>query len=175
MNSVPEEKNNEASLISPDYVRISMAAAIELGLKPGRISGCSCDCINLLQNYPQGCYANCTYCGLARERPGAAEDNSFIRVDWPLYPTDLVAEKIGELERKKEVGRVCVAQVQDHRANMDLVDMISRVRLQAPDVPISALVTATLLNDEWLMQIKDAGADIIGAVSYTHLTLPTKA
>ena len=162
MNSVPEEKNNEASLISPDYVRISMAAAIELGLKPGRISGCSCDCINLLQNYPQGCYANCTYCGLARERPGAAEDNSFIRVDWPLYPTDLVAQKIGELERKKEVGRVCVAQVQDHRANMDLVDMISRVRLQAPDVPISALVTATLLNDEWLMQIKDAGADIIG-------------
>ena len=50
MNSVPAEKNNEASLISPDYVRISMAAAIELGLKPGRISCCSCDCINLLQN-----------------------------------------------------------------------------------------------------------------------------
>jgi hypothetical protein len=25
--------------ISPDYVRISMAAAIELGLKPGRIHG----------------------------------------------------------------------------------------------------------------------------------------
>ena len=84
MNSVPEEKKNEASLISPDYVRISMAAAIELGLKTGLISGCSCDCINLLQNYPQGCYANCTYCGLARERPGIAEDNSFIRVDWPL-------------------------------------------------------------------------------------------
>ena len=60
MNSEPEEIHNEASHISPDYVRISMAAAIELGLKPGCISGCSCDCINLLQNYPQGCYANCT-------------------------------------------------------------------------------------------------------------------
>ena len=92
MNSVPEEKNNEASLISPDYVRISMAAAIEIGLKPGRISGCRCDCINLLQNYPQGCYANCTYCGLARERPGIAEDNSFIRVVWTLYTSDLGAE-----------------------------------------------------------------------------------
>ena len=157
-----KDKNNEASQISPDYVRISMAAAIELGLRPGRISCCNCDCINLLQNYPQGCYANCTYCGLARERPGIAEDNSFIRVDWPLYPTDLVAEKIGELERKKEVGRVCVAQVQDHRANKDLVDMISRVHIRAPYVPISALVTATLLNDEWLTQIKEAGADIIG-------------
>jgi biotin synthase len=40
--------------ISPDYVRISMAAAIELGLKPGRIHGCGCGCINLLQNYPEG-------------------------------------------------------------------------------------------------------------------------
>ena len=30
--------------ISPDYVRISMAAAIELGLKPGRIHGCGCGC-----------------------------------------------------------------------------------------------------------------------------------
>ena len=113
----------EASQISPDYVRISMAAAIELGLKPGRISGCRCNCINLLQNYPQGCYANCTYCGLARDRPGAAKENSFIRVTWPLFPTDLVAEKIGLIEKKKKVGRVCIAQVQDHRANKDLIDI----------------------------------------------------
>ncbi len=161
-HSASEVKLDEASRISPDYVRISMAAAIELGLKPGRINGCSCNCINLLQNYPQGCYANCTYCGLARERPGAAQDNSFIRVGWPLFPTDLVAEKIAELENRKGVGRVCVAQVQDHRANRDLVDMTSRVRRQAPEVPISALVTATLLNDDWLSRIKDAGADIIG-------------
>ena len=61
-----------------------MAAAIELGLKPGRmIRGCSCGCINLLQTYPHGCAANCSYCGLARERPGLAEDNTFIRVSWP--------------------------------------------------------------------------------------------
>ena len=156
------ENLSEENQISPDYVRISMAAAIELGLKPGQISGCRCNCINLLQNYPQGCYANCTYCGLARERPGAAEDNSFIRVAWPLFPTDLVAEKIGELEKSKGVGRVCVAQVQDHRANRDLIDMTSRVRSKAPEVPISALVTATLLNEDWLKQIQDAGADIIG-------------
>ena len=152
----------EASQISPDYVRISMAAAIELGLKPGRISGCRCNCINLLQNYPQGCYANCTYCGLARDRPGAAKENSFIRVTWPLFPTDLVAEKIGLIEKKKKVGRVCIAQVQDHRANKDLIDITSKVRQQAPDVPISALVTATLLNEDWLKKIKNAGADIIG-------------
>ncbi|MDP7436894.1 MAG: hypothetical protein QGH91_03655, partial [Candidatus Marinimicrobia bacterium] len=102
--------------ISPDYVRISMAAAIELGLKPGRIHGCGCGCINLLQNYPEGCFANCSYCGLARERPGLAEENSFIRVDWPLFSTDLIAEKIAEKEAENTVGRVCISQVQDHRA-----------------------------------------------------------
>ena len=78
-------ERSEATKLSPDYVRISAAAAIELGLKPGRLHRCNCGCINLLQNYPEGCFANCSYCGLARERPGIAELNTFIRVDWPLY------------------------------------------------------------------------------------------
>lgn len=160
--TVPSDQQAEQYQISPEYVRISMAAAIELGLRPGRINRCGCSCINLLQNYPEGCYANCTYCGLARERPGVPEDNTFIRVAWPLYPTDLVAEKIAEHEDKVGVGRVCIAQVQDHRAYDDLVDMTRRVKRQAPEVPLSALVSATTLNEERLHVIKDAGADIIG-------------
>ena len=135
--------------MSPEWVRISMAAAIELGLKPGKIAGCGCGCINLLQNYPQGCAANCSYCGLARERPGAAEENTFIRVSWPLFPTDLVAEKIAEREKELPlgVGRVCIAQVHDGRAYRDLIDMTERVHKAAPEVPISALVSAGLLNE----------------------------
>jgi biotin synthase-related radical SAM superfamily protein len=160
--TIPSNQQAEEFQISPDYVRISMAAAIELGLKPGRINRCNCNCINLLQNYPEGCYANCTYCGLARERPGHPEDNTFIRVAWPLYPTDLVAEKIAEHEEKVGVGRVCIAQVQDHRAYDDLVEMTKRVKRQAPAVPLSALVSATTLNEERLHVIKEAGADIIG-------------
>ena len=64
--TIPSDQQAEYYQISPEYVRISMAAAIELGLKPGRIHRTHCDCINLLQNYPEGCYANCSYCGLAR-------------------------------------------------------------------------------------------------------------
>lgn len=148
---------------SPDYVRISMAAAMELGLKPGRmLRNTRCGCINLLQNYSEGCYANCSYCGLARERPGVPEENTFIRVSWPLYPTDEVAAKIAEKEASDGVGRVCISQVQDHRATRDLVDMTGRVHRAAPKVPISALVSATTLNEEKLRTIKEAGADIIG-------------
>jgi biotin synthase-related radical SAM superfamily protein len=160
--TIPLSEQAEHFQISPEYVRISMAAAIELGLKAGRIERASCDCINLLQNYPEGCYANCTYCGLARERPGLPEDNSFIRVSWPLYPTNLIAEKIAAREAKKEVGRVCVSQVQDSRANDDMMEIIRRVHDKAPQVPIAALVSATLLNEEKLLEIRAAGVDIIG-------------
>ncbi len=160
--TLPYHLQAEELQISPDYVRISMAAAIELGLKPGRINRCNCGCINLLQNYPEGCYANCTYCGLARERPGTPEDNTFIRVAWPLYPTDLVAEKIAEKEANGGVGRVCISQVQDHRAYADLVDMCERVHRAAPRVPLSALVSATTLTEERLHRIKEVGVDIIG-------------
>jgi biotin synthase len=145
---------------SPDHVRVSMAAAMTLGLKPGRMfRGATCDCVNLLETYPAGCYANCTYCGLARERPGPARDNTFIRVGWPLFATDLVAEAVAD--NLARVGRVCVAMVQDRRAAADLVEITRRIRRRS-DVPISALVTATLLDESRLCAIRDAGADIVG-------------
>jgi biotin synthase len=146
--------------ISPEYVRISMAAAITLGLKKGRTyRDAVCRCVNLLLNYPEGCYANCTYCGLARERPGVPTDNTFIRVAWPLYPTDLVVERIAA--RDGAIGRVCIAQVQDKRAYPDLLEVARRIRRRS-DVPISALVSATLLDEEKLHAIRDVGVDIIG-------------
>jgi biotin synthase len=145
---------------SPDHVRVSTAAAMTLGLRPGRmLRNATCDCVNLLESYPAGCYANCTYCGLARERPGRARANSFIRVGWPLFPTDLVADAVAEARAR--VGRVCVAMVQDQRAYPDLVEITRRIRRRS-DVPISALVTATLLDAARLEAIRDAGADIVG-------------
>jgi biotin synthase len=145
---------------SPGHVRVSRAAAMTLGLVSGRmLRGATCDCVNLLENYPAGCYANCTYCGLARERPGLAEDNTFIRVGWPVHPTDLVAEAVARHEDR--VGRVCVAMVQYGRAWTDLVEIIGRVRRRS-GVPISALVTATMLDERRLLAIRNAGADIVG-------------
>lgn len=150
----------EETLPSPEYVRISIAAAMAIGLKGGETyRHVHCDCVNLLLNYPEGCFANCSYCGLARERPGLAQDNTFIRVGWPVYATDLVAEKIAEHQRS--VGRVCIAQVQDPRAYRDLIEVSERIR-RLTDIPISALVMATLLDEEKLLRIREAGADIIG-------------
>ena len=153
-------KHAEETLPSPEYVRISVAAAMAIGLKRGlTYRDAHCDCVNLLLNYPEGCYANCSYCGLARERPGLAQDNTFIRVGWPVYATDLVAERIAG--HRSEIGRVCISQVQDQRAYRDLVDIAERICSRC-DVPISALVMATLLDEGRLARIQQAGDDIVG-------------
>ena len=148
------------TLPSPEHVRISVAAAMTIGLRPGGFyRNATCDCVNLLLNYPEGCFANCTYCGLARERPGLAQANTFIRVGWPVFPTERVVEAI--VEHEARIGRVCIAQVQDKRACADLLEISGRIRARS-DVPISALVSATLLDEDKLLRIRDAGADIIG-------------
>ncbi|MDH4121214.1 MAG: radical SAM protein [Deltaproteobacteria bacterium] len=153
----------DAGKQSPDYVRISAAAAMELRLVRGRfLRDCSCGCINLLQNYDVSCTANCTYCGLARTREGESVDKSFIRVDWPLYPTSLVAEKVAEKEARSGVGRVCVSQVHHPRAYPDLIAISQAIHQAAPAVPLSALVSASTLNEERLVEVKDVGVDIIG-------------
>lgn len=145
---------------SPEHVRVSVAAAMALGLRPGQFfRGARCGCVNLLETYPAGCHANCTYCGLARERPGRAEDNTFIRVGWPVYPTDAVAEAVAA--HAAAVGRVCVAMVQAARAYPDLLEITRRVRRRS-DVPVSALVTATVLDEDRLRAIREVGADIVG-------------
>ena len=74
---------------SPEYVQMCTAAAITLGLVPGQMHRTACThCLNLLVTYPEGCRANCAYCGLARHREEARDyaDRNFIRVDWPAAP-----------------------------------------------------------------------------------------
>ena len=44
-------------------------STITLGVMGGYMHRTSCTrCLNLLLTYPEGCRANCAYCGLARHR-----------------------------------------------------------------------------------------------------------
>ncbi len=88
---------------SPEYVQMSTAAAITLGVTTGRMYRCSCTrCLNLLLTYPEGCRANCAYCGLARHREAERDyaDRNFIRVDWPAVPMDVIVDKVATDERQ---------------------------------------------------------------------------
>lgn len=53
------------ALESPEYVRVSSAAAMTLGLMSGRfLRGAKLYCINLLLTYENGCVGKCAYCAI---------------------------------------------------------------------------------------------------------------
>lgn len=145
---------------SPDWVRISMASAYALRMKSGRFTRkFDFGGINLLLNYASGCRSDCSYCGLARTRPGAYEDKSFIRVEWPLVETDELIDRMARYEDK--LTRLCISMVTHGRAYPDTVDITERIHARV-STPLSILVAPPTLNRERLETFKAAGVDMIG-------------
>lgn len=146
--------------ISPDYVRISAASAMALRLQSGRFTrDFEFGGINLLLNYDNGCLSDCAYCGLARTRPGDYEDKSFIRVDWPLFDTHSVVERMARYENK--MTRLCISMVTHSSAYADTVEITRRIR-SSVNTPLSILVAPPTLNRERLLHFKNLGVDMIG-------------
>lgn len=140
---------------SPDYLQLSLAAAMQLGYSPARFYRGACmSCINLLLTYEDGCSANCTYCGLARDRQ-VVEDRSFIRVPWPTKPTGEILERIA---RNKKVARSCLSMITHRRAVRDSIALTERIARETGK-PVSVLIGPSTMHEGDLEAIRDAGAD----------------
>lgn len=149
-----------AKQISPDYVRLSAASAMALRLQSGRFArDFEFGGINLLLNYDNGCLSDCAYCGLARTRPGDYEDKSFIRVDWPLFDTATVVDRMARYADK--MTRLCISMVTHGNAFQDTVDITKQIVARVK-TPLSILVAPPTLNRERLQVFKDLGVDMIG-------------
>lgn len=149
----------EAAPESPHVARMSLAAAMTLDFAPGSFYRNAClSCINLLLTYRSGCAARCAYCGLsgAREK---RPNKSFIRVSWPAFTMDEIIA--GIVRRKERVKRVCISMLTNSRAPRDAADICRRLR-SAVDIPVSLLISPTILTREHLEEFRDAGADKIG-------------
>lgn len=145
---------------SPKYLRMSLAAAMTLGFKNGLFyRGAKLHCINLLLTYQEGCLGSCSYCGLSRKRNGAYPEKSFIRVTWPTYKTDDIIDRM--VEKRNKLKRVCISMITNNKATEDTLDVTNRIRTRI-DLPISLLVTPTLLGRKDLVSFKDSGAERIG-------------
>ncbi|MBI4776797.1 MAG: radical SAM protein [Deltaproteobacteria bacterium] len=145
---------------SPHAVRMSLAAAMTLGYKKGLFyRNARLYCINLLLTYRQGCAAKCAYCGLSSHRRGTYEGKSFIRVPWPMYPVDDILERISE--RQERVKRICISMITHKRAVQDTKDVCRRLR-SAFDIPVSLLISPSIVGYDDLVDFKAAGADKIG-------------
>jgi biotin synthase len=106
---------------SPEYVQMSTAAAITLGVMGGYMHRTSCTrCLNLLLTYPEGCRANCAYCGLARHREAERNyaDRNFIRVDWPAVPYDQVIDIVAAGGDGGRFHRMCISMITHPRRDV---------------------------------------------------------
>jgi biotin synthase len=150
---------------SPEYVQMSTAAAITLGVVPGRMHRTSCTrCLNLLLTYPEGCRANCAYCGLARHREAERDyaDRNFIRVDWPAVPLETTLDIVARDGEKSLFHRMCISMITHPNSDADTRTVLKRWtdRIDPGTIPVSILSNPTTMTREDVKQLKDLGADI---------------
>ena len=150
----------EKPMESPEYLRMSLAAAMTLGFKKGLFyRNAKLYCINLLLTYTAGCSARCAYCGLSKKRTGTYREKSFIRVTWPTYRLDDIIARIAQ--RKDRVKRICISMITNRMAIKDTKYVCKRLRSEF-DIPVSLLISPTILNAGDLAEFKSTGADKIG-------------
>ncbi|MEW6533805.1 MAG: radical SAM protein [Thermodesulfobacteriota bacterium] len=145
---------------SPEYVRLSLAAAMTLGFVPGWFHrNAKLRCVNLLLTYDDGCKASCAFCGLAREKDATWTAKKFIRVPWKTFRTADVVEAIKR--GPSHVGRVCISMITHPRCRDDVLAVCKQV-VQATGLPASLLISPSVITGKDLAAMKDAGADRIG-------------
>ena len=148
---------------SPEYVQMSTAAAITLGLVPGKMHRTACThCLNLLVTYPEGCRANCAYCGLARHREETRDyaDRNFIRVDWPAARYDDVIARVQAGADQGQFQRMCISMITHPNSNGDTFVLLEKWMREVPRVPVSILSNPTTLERADLVRMQRMGADI---------------
>ncbi|MDX9768640.1 MAG: radical SAM protein [Ectothiorhodospiraceae bacterium] len=159
----PDYRVRTPDMRSPEYVQMSTAAAITLGLVAGQMHRTACThCLNLLVTYPEGCRANCAYCGLARHREESRDyaDRNFIRVDWPTARYEEVIERVREGRDGGRFERMCISMITHPASDEDTLLLLKRWVEALPHVPVSILSNPTTMQYDDLRRLRDAGADI---------------
>lgn len=150
---------------SPDYVQMSTAAAITLGIMNGKMYRCECTrCLNLLLTYPEGCRANCAYCGLARHREAERDyaDRNFIRVDWPAVPVSEIVDIIAADVDNTPFHRMCISMITHPNSDADTVSVLRQWtdRIDPAALPVSILSNPTTMERADVALLHELGADI---------------
>ena len=150
---------------SPEYVQMSTAAALTLGIMKGKMYRCECTrCLNLLLTYPEGCRANCAYCGLARHREAERDyaDRNFIRVDWPAVPLEQTIDIVARDGAASPFHRMCISMITHPRSDADAVTVLKKWtdRIDPGTIPVSILSNPTTMARADVKRLHELGADI---------------
>ena len=159
----PDYHARTPEMRSPEFVQLSTAAAITLGLVPGKMHRTDCThCLNLLVTYPEGCRANCAYCGLARHREEARDyaDRNFIRVDWPTVRYGEILERVRAGGDRGRFERMCISMITHPDSDSSTRALLERWVKEVPGVPVSILSNPTTMSRRDLVDLKSMGAEI---------------
>lgn len=159
----PDRGQRAPALRSPQHVQLSTAAAITLGLMPGKMHRVDCThCLNLLVTYPEGCRANCAYCGLARHREEERDFNArnFIRVDWPTASYAEIIRRVKAGGDKGRFQRMCISMITHPQSGADTLALLGRWVAELPHIPVSILSNPTTMERGDLAELKARGAEI---------------
>jgi biotin synthase len=159
----PNDNRLTPNMRSPEYVQMSTAAAITLGVMGGYMHRTDCThCLNLLLTYPEGCRANCAYCGLARHREAERDyaDRNFIRVDWPAVPYDQVIDIVASGGDRGRFHRMCISMITHPRSDDDTRTVLRKWTERIKHVPVSILSNPTTMTRQDVQDLKDLGAEI---------------
>ncbi len=162
---LPNNNIQTPDMRSPEYVQMSTAAAITLGIMPGKMHRCACTrCLNLLLTYPEGCRANCAYCGLARHREADRDyaDRNFIRVDWPSVPIAEIVEKVSADGESTPFHRMCISMITHPNSDEDTITVLKSWtdKIDPSTVPVSILSNPTTMERRDVEALHELGADI---------------
>jgi biotin synthase-related radical SAM superfamily protein len=162
---LPNDNVLTPAMRSPEYVQMSNAAAITLGIMPGKMHRCGCTrCLNLLLTYPEGCRANCAYCGLARHREAERDyaDRNFIRVDWPAVPMEQIVDIVARDGGKSPFHRMCISMITHPCSDADTVSVLEAwtARIDPSTIPVSILSNPTTMGRDDVVRLRNLGADI---------------
>lgn len=142
---------------SPAMIRLSLAAAMTLGFVKGWFyRNAKLRCVNLLLTYSEGCAANCAFCGLARTN---SHNEKFIRVAWKSYETKEVIKRLKDAP--DHVSRVCISMITNRKCKEHVLEICAEIK-QSTSLPISLLITPTILEKEDLVAMKNSGAERLG-------------
>jgi biotin synthase len=162
---LPNDNVLTPQMRSPEYVQMSNAAAITLGIMPGKMHRVGCTrCLNLLLTYPEGCRANCAYCGLARHREAERDyaDRNFIRVDWPAVPMQQIVDTVARDGARSPFHRMCISMITHPRSDEDTVAVLKSwtAKIDPSAIPVSILSNPTTMDRKDVERLRDLGADI---------------
>jgi biotin synthase len=141
---------------TPIQIRVSSGTATVLRLQGGKLDAAPTTAY--LMTYHNGkCTANCLFCPQARTSRSSAEQLS--RVTWPVFPTEVVLQKLKKALQECRIQRVCIQTLNYPRVFDDVCAIVRQLKSRV-SLPVS--VSCQPLNAENMWRLKEVGVDRIG-------------